>query len=65
MRGFLEFPAWRQYWEDETRDGSVTFRPEFIRDVNSRSAPHIGLTPLEELHREPPRPREAGGEAAR
>ena len=45
MRGLLEFPAWRKFWDDE---GSI-WTADFVRDVESREPTHTGMSTLDEI----------------
>ena len=46
LRGMLELPAWRKYWDDE----SDTWVRDFVQNVESREKVHIGLSTLDEIH---------------
>ena len=48
LRGLLEFPAWKQFWREETRSEGVYPR-RFIEDINSRSPVHVGMSRLSDL----------------
>lgn len=42
LRGFIELPAWRRFWDDETRDDVWT--RDFVTEINSREPIHLGLS---------------------
>ncbi len=48
MRGLLEYPAWKKYWQDDTQD-SMNWSVDFVKEVESRTPGHLGHTPFSQM----------------
>jgi|GEM_PF-674941 len=46
MRGMLEFPAWKKYWDDDKE----VWISAFIEDVESRNVGGTGLSSLDQIN---------------
>jgi hypothetical protein len=46
FRGLLEYPAWRAFWQEETKGPKPIHGRDFVDNINSRAPAHTGLSEL-------------------